>query len=335
MERRKLLKGLGIAGLATVLPVKGSAAAFQGKVRQAELSRPAGASCWLTPETTEGPYYFDPGLLRSDIRLDTQNNVLHDGLPLDLTISVVNVSCQPVAGVLVDIWHANRGGLYSGYVQPQGNTTNQNFLRGTQVTDEQGNCRFETIYPGWYPGRTTHIHFKVRLSSMAYVTSQFAFEDAVNADVYDTALYADRGQNTTTNASDGVFRDATPEHLLAEVEPDPVSGGYRGTYTIGIDSPTDIDQDVRRPEECWLAPNYPNPFAERTAVTYNLNRPGHVEISVFDAAGKMRAKLVDEQRQAGQHVAPFDAGGLPSGYYFCRMRAGEYVAIREMLLIRR
>lgn len=333
MKRRYLLKGIGALGLTSMLPASAYARAAAGLPRSRGATGRDFAACWLTPASTAGPYYFDIGELRADIRRDSKTDVLHDGIPLALTMRVVNADCQPVAGVLVDIWHANRGGLYSGYVQPHGDTVGEDFLRGTQLTDAQGECRFVTSYPGWYPGRATHIHFKVRLSSMSYVTSQFAFEDRVNAEVYDSALYSARGQNPTTNAADGVFRDATPEHLLLTVTEDSATGGYAGTFTIGIDTPTGVE-DVPHPDKAWLGQNYPNPVTARTVLPFRLPSSRRVELVVFDAAGRERARLLDAEMEAGQHEVSFTAGDLPNGYYFYRLRSGEDVHMREMLLLR-
>src|SRR5215217_2182449 len=116
-----------------------------------------------TPQQTEGPYFVDNMPNRSDITSDTSNGSVQEGIPLRLVINVYDVdgdggegSCIPLRGTLVDIWHANPQGFYSG-VQQQG-TTGQNFLRGNQVTDDNGTVRFTTVYPGWYEGRAIHIY---------------------------------------------------------------------------------------------------------------------------------------------------------------------------------
>jgi protocatechuate 3,4-dioxygenase beta subunit len=123
-----------------------------------------------TPQQTEGPYFVGNMPNRSDITSDTSNGSVQEGIPLKLMINVYDVdgdgggegSCIPLKGALVDIWHANPQGIYSG-IQQQG-TTGQNFLRGNQVTDDNGTVQFTTVYPGWYEGRAIHIHIKVRTS---------------------------------------------------------------------------------------------------------------------------------------------------------------------------
>ena len=181
-------------------------------------------TCTLYPEQTEGPYYVDGDLLRADVREGKA------GTPLSLELLVVTGgSCAPLGNAAVDIWHCDAAGIYSGFTGQLGaqDTSGQVFLRGTQLTGADGRVRFQTIYPGWYPGRTTHIHFKVHLSGNREVTSQLYFDEALNREVYTTDPYAAHGQKDTSNAAD-LGRNAP---LLA------VSGngsGYTGSMTITV-----------------------------------------------------------------------------------------------------
>ena len=124
--------------------------------------------CLLTPEVTEGPFYFDPRLLRPNIAEGKQ------GVPITLLLQIVDAGCKPLNGARVDIWHCDATGVYSNYSgqgddpEHQISTEGQSFLRGTQLADPRGVVRFQSIYPGWYPGRTTHIHFKVFIDSRMY-----------------------------------------------------------------------------------------------------------------------------------------------------------------------
>lgn len=153
------------------------------------------AYCTVTQSLTEGPYYSTDTPVRSNI-VSSQS-----GTTTKFTITVVDSSCKPVKGAKVDIWHANASGTYSAV---EGNT--QNFLRGTQVTNAAGKVTFTTIYPGWYPGRTMHIHFKVWKNNQVAVTSQFFASDANNAKIYATGAYAVRGNQDTSLSRDMIYR---------------------------------------------------------------------------------------------------------------------------------
>jgi protocatechuate 3,4-dioxygenase beta subunit len=233
MDRRKILKSLAILGAGAVLPRSAGADSATEGAAAAKKS----ADCWITPRETEGPFYFDdPKFMRRDI---TEGR---PGARLDLEIAVVDKTCKTVPGVMVDIWHCDKDGVYSGYNQPHANTVGETFLRGTQKTDGQGVARFTTIYPGWYMGRATHIHFKARLPDRTYVTSQFAFPDKMNDAVYATAQYSEHGANPVSNADDGIFDEEEPAFLMVDVVP---SGkGYTGKFTIGVD--TEVSEQPRR-----------------------------------------------------------------------------------------
>lgn len=227
ISRRSVLEGIGLLGVGTVTRgLAGATGALLTASAAPARAQAAAPSCWLTPEKTEGPYYFDPSLIRRDV---TEGKA---GVPLSLAIGVVDLNCVPVPNLLVDVWHADKDGLYSGYAQPGGNTQGKTFLRGTQPTDSDGIAQFDTIYPGWYQGRATHIHFKVRIPDQTYVTSQFAFPEAVNNAVYATSLYAARGRNPTSNTRDDVFRSADPAYLELAVTPN--GSGYDGVFAIGL-----------------------------------------------------------------------------------------------------
>jgi protocatechuate 3,4-dioxygenase beta subunit len=222
MYRRTFLHGLGLAGLM----------AWAG-IRLGRRPARAQTACTLTPSQTEGPFYFDPELLRRDI---TEGR---PGAPLTMRLQIVDAgSCAPIPNAVVDLWHADAEGLYSGYLD-QGDdgvdTSGETFLRGLQVTNGDGIAEFTTIYPGWYRGRTAHIHFKVHVDDRTYVTSQLYFPDDVSARVNETAPYAARGQNPTTNAEDGVLQDGQLEQLLVTITEE--VGAYLAVHAIGIDLP--------------------------------------------------------------------------------------------------
>jgi uncharacterized protein (TIGR03437 family) len=200
-----------------------------------------------TPTVTEGPYWVDEKLFRSDIRTDPGTGVAREGVPLTLTIRVQKLGsggCTPLVGGYVDIWHCDAKGLYSdeptynpgGGVGPV-NTSGQKFLRGYQITDENGQVTFTTIYPGWYTGRTIHIHFRVRTYSGESVignfVSQIFFDDTINDLVLAQPAYARTTPRNTTNASDMIFRVANQERMLAATTGS-VAAGYTSTITVGV-----------------------------------------------------------------------------------------------------
>lgn len=201
-SRRELLR-VGTAGVLTL-------AGF-GSIRRAAFAQSAIVE---TPTLTEGPYFVDEKLNRSDIRIDPTDGSIQQGLPLILRIVVAGIdngTLSPVSGAYVDVWHCNAAGLYSD-VQAN-NTVGRKFLRGYQITNQWGEVRFRTIYPGWYPGRTVHIHVKVRLftgnQNTYKFTSQFFFDDDITDEVYQLAPYNTRGTPDTRNSVDNLYQSGS------------------------------------------------------------------------------------------------------------------------------
>lgn len=195
-------------------------------------------ACVVRPELTEGPYFVDEMLMRSDIRSDPSNGSVVEGLPLQLSFNVSQIDgsgCTPLTGATVDVWHCNAQGIYSDVSDPGFNTVGQKFLRGTQLTDENGNAQFSTIYPGWYQGRTVHIHFKIRTdpeSAQGYeFTSQLFFDDALSDQVYTQEPYLSKGERTLRNEGDGIYQ-AGGSQLLLDVNE--IDQGYAANFSVGL-----------------------------------------------------------------------------------------------------
>jgi protocatechuate 3,4-dioxygenase beta subunit len=140
-------------------------------------------------------------------------------------------TCTPLGGAMVDLWHCDADGAYSDVAAE--NTAGQTFLRGYQLTDANGVATFATIYPGWYRGRTVHIHFKVRTLSPSGTTSftfnsQLFFDESVSNAVFANAPYTARGARTTRNANDGIYNSALLLPLAKTAK------GYAGTFSVGL-----------------------------------------------------------------------------------------------------
>ena len=241
------MKMLRLLGLVVVLVMALALAACNADFGDATVERDTAAAptgpaqqtadpgvlvdCVQTPSQTEGPFYFDTGELRRDITEGLP------GTPLLVSLRIVEAgSCEPVAGAIVDIWHTDVLGQYSGYPNQgveRADTTGETFLRGKQVTDADGIAEFETIYPGWYPTRAVHIHFMAYTDAAHLVTSQLYLPDTVSEMVYQTEHYAARGTHRVTNGDDGIFPgDATGNTLIGQVTEN--GEGYMVALTVGV-----------------------------------------------------------------------------------------------------
>lgn len=228
MNRRHLLGLIGAAGFGWRWP------------RTARLA--SGLDCVVTPAQTEGPYFREDRLHRSDVRVDPSDRSTAPGVPLRLKLVVSRVSensCAPLAGAHVDLWQCDALGIYSGVKDFNGlfDTRGKQFLRGFQLTDRNGVAEFLTIYPGWYQGRAVHIHFKVRLFEGARqtheFTSQLYFDEALTDQVHALPPYNGKGPRDVRNERDGIFRrDQSGQALMLRLAR--AGDGYAGTTTIGL-----------------------------------------------------------------------------------------------------
>jgi protocatechuate 3,4-dioxygenase beta subunit len=194
----------------------------------------------LTPEVTEGPYYFDPEIQREDIR---ENKT---GVPMRLRIRVLDAQARPMRNARVDIWHCDAAGLYSGYANQTGgvNTEGQKFLRGHQLTDAEGDVAFTTIYPGWYQGRTTHLHQKVYIGDRNVLTAQIFLPDALSEYIYSNAeAYRRATQRDLFNADDGIAQQQGRSTFGAVKEE---ADYFEVSLTLGVD-PSHTSTEQGRP----------------------------------------------------------------------------------------
>lgn len=216
-----------------------ASAASASTARAAGVSPSASGVCVVRPQLTEGPYFVDERLNRSDIRSDPATGAISPGAPLDLSINVSRFAanaCTPLAGMIVDLWHCDHAGVYSDARDRGFTTVGQKFLRGYQTTDANGVARFTTIYPGWYRGRAVHLHFKIRSAltgSGEEFTSQLFFDDALTDEVYTKPPYADKGIRNVRNSRDGIFNESGGQ-LMLDVKPSGGGQGYAGSFSIAL-----------------------------------------------------------------------------------------------------
>ena len=219
---------------------------------------PASASPTLTraiaecgveiPAETAGPFPGDgsngpdvlaaSGVVRQDITTSFGTSSTRvDGVPLTVTLTLLDNAngCVPLAGAAVYAWHCDKDGKYSMY---DAGLRNENYLRGVQQADANGQFTFRTIFPGAYSGRWPHIHFEVfesmdnaTAAGQVLAVSQIALTDAACREVYASAGYESSARNfpRTTLTSDNVFGDDGGIYQLATI-----SGSVSGGYTAGL-----------------------------------------------------------------------------------------------------
>jgi protocatechuate 3,4-dioxygenase beta subunit len=235
LSRRQALGVLGSLGTGAALGVT----RLGGAAGTAE----AAAACVLSPEVTERPYWIDNRLTRRDITED------RPGLPLELVLTVQDArTCEPIEGADVEIWHCDAGGVYSGFESAsqggggggapgaqQSPTDAERYLRGHQRAGAEGRVRFHTIYPGWYRGRTPHIHLKVHAGGDVVHTGQLFFPESVTAAVYRRAPYRSHGRPDTSHAADQIYAQAGRSRATLRIARRRHGRkGYRGTIALGV-----------------------------------------------------------------------------------------------------
>ena len=251
--RREVVRSFGAASLAWLVGCNGSGSSsggtsgtVSGTNTNTNTNTGTGTlNVVATPELTEGPFFVDEGLQRSDLLAGTSRAAVTGGLPLALTLGLYSLTSSgpvPITGAQVDLWHADTAGAYSdvasGSVQSE-DTRGQTWLRGYQVSDLDGLVTFQTIYPGWYLSRTIHLHLKIRIASPAReLTTQLFFDETVNDLVLAQSPYDTRGSRSIRNANDSIYQalhtdgQTVGSHLHLDLSA--AASGYAGTFNVGI-----------------------------------------------------------------------------------------------------
>lgn len=239
----------GVASSAPVATAAGTIAPTTEAGADLVAKLDAVGSCAMTAEETQGPYWFDVDSIRSDVRED------RPGTLVNLALRVYDAECMPIPDAVVEIWHCDAGGIYSGFeaastggggARPgsgSGTTSNGSYsvgdteatpgddgtyLRGAQVADANGIVQFQTIWPGWYISRTVHIHLKVHVNKTSVLTSQLWFDDTLNTAVFQTTPYSSHPGRDTFNEDDSII-DPTGKLTVEKL-----SEGYLAYTNLGV-----------------------------------------------------------------------------------------------------
>jgi protocatechuate 3,4-dioxygenase beta subunit len=228
-ERSSLTRRATISALASAPAIIASAPRVLAQTAPSVALTPA---CILTPAATPGPFYFDPKLQRADI---TEG---HPGAPLRMRFFVMDAAnCTPISGARVDVWHTRADGYYSGY-PGQGDrrnvdTSGGTFMRGTQFADARGEANFRSVYPGWYAGRTVHVHFKIFIDDKDMLTGQMYFPDALSQYIFaNVGAYSRKIPRTTFNGNDELALSDTTRGGFCDIREQ--ADHYLATLVVGV-----------------------------------------------------------------------------------------------------
>jgi hypothetical protein len=227
----------------------------------------------------------------------------------------------------VDIWHCDKDGYYSEYGGASNpfqtkDMRNEHFLRGRQITDANGLVTYKSIFPGWYQGRSTHIHVHVYTAKgKSVLITQIAYPEGANSAVVQVNASTANGYTKgmagyTYNAQDGEFSDGVTDEMSTVTGS--VATGYLLTHTIFVSAPvvTGIDE-MDAEGQFKLGTNFPNPFRDETTIPVTLLKPSDVKIEILDLEGRKLYEVQKNNMEHGVQKIPVNLGSLnlASGRY--------------------
>ncbi|MBS1772227.1 MAG: T9SS type A sorting domain-containing protein [Bacteroidetes bacterium] len=316
MKRSDFIKGVGLAGVGTVLP--------WGATKAIAADKTTG-TCVLIPSETEGPFPLDlttnnaATYFRQDLRED------RTGVTLNLKMKIIGLAnCLPMANVRVNIWSCDKDGIYSGYNTSQNaGSTTATYLRGYQMTDANGEVNFVTIFPGWYTGRICHIHFQVYVSSVYKAVSQLTFDATTKNALYaaNSSLYT-KGADPITVTSDNIFSDGYSQQIASLTQN--TDGSYSSYLEVTIDGSGStglVNYEGETGGQFKLGQNYPNPHNGITTIPFTLNTASEVKIEIFDLNARKVGVVDMGTLQIGDHTSTvnLESMGIAYGNYLYQL----------------
>ncbi len=335
-NRRDFLKFSGMMGAVSLLPAR-IAVAESGSSKSS-----AAGTCTLIPSETGGPFPLDLTANNAFFRKDIRES--KTGVPLNLKLKILGVgNCSPLPNLRVNVWHCDKDGNYSGYDnQMNPGQAGLTYLRGYQVTDDNGEVEFTTIFPGWYQGRICHIHFQVYVSSSYAAVSQLTFDIAAKNALYaaNPSLYT-KGADPTTLSGDNVFSDGYAVQTATLTAN--ASGGYDSSMEVSIQGNGTLGVghlEKENAKQFALGQSFPNPITGEVRVPFTLKQRSDVVLDIRDLSGKVIASVSERGMVAGAHDLKIVLSdrSLKSGNYLYQLEvtnnSGKFTEFRRMISIR-